>query len=196
MRPLFWGIAMNAETAQALERGALARREKRHDDARAAFAEAADSARRSRVLKDLATALAQQAQIERDVGFLDKALAFQLEALAIARGLNEPQSLAHTLRHAGDILQAAKRHADADPYYREMLDLYRAAPDTAPLEMANAVRSVALHAQHRGQKREARLLWQEARERYAALDALFLSLGIPDNPGVKEADKRLAALEA
>jgi tetratricopeptide (TPR) repeat protein len=193
----FEGIDVNADTALALERGTVARREKRLDDARAAFAEAADSARKSGVLSDLAAALTNQAQIERDTGFLDKALAYQLDALAIARGLNEPQNLAHVLRHVGDILQAANRHADADSYYREMLALYRATPDTPPLDIANAVRSVALHAQNLGQKDEARRLWREARDRYATLDALFLSLtGSAENPGVKEADRRLAALDA
>lgn len=188
---------MNANTKLALERGTLARRERRVDDARAAFAEAAESARKSGFPSDLAEALAKQAQIERDTGFLDKALAYQLDALVIVRALNEPQNLAHVLRHAGDILQTANRHADAEPYYREMLALYRAAPDTPPLDVANAIRSVALHAQHLGRIEEARRLWQEARERYAALDDLFLSLtGKAENPGVKEADRRLAALSS
>jgi hypothetical protein len=54
-----------------------------------------------------------------------------------------------------------------------------------------------LHAQNLGQKDEARRLWREARDRYATLDALFLSLtGSAENPGVKEADRRLAALDA
>jgi tetratricopeptide (TPR) repeat protein len=188
---------MNDKIAQALERGSVARREKHLDEARAAFAEAARYARAAGVHADLAAALTRQAQIERDLGLFDKALSYQLEALAIARNLNTPQTLAHVLRHAGDILQAAGRHAEADPYYREMLALYRATLDTPPLDIANAIRSVAIHAQNLRETDEARRLWQEARERYAALDDVFLSLtGKAENPGVKEADRRLAALGA
>jgi len=47
----------------------------------------------------------------------------------------------------------------------------------------------------RGDKDKARSAWQDARSRYGALDALFLSLtGRHENPGVAEADRRLAAL--
>lgn len=187
---------MDDKTERALERGMVARRDRRFDDARSAFAEASNHARNSGNHADLVAALAKQAQIERDTGSFDQALAYQLEALAIQRGLSDAEHLPHCIRHVGDILQAASRHDEADSYYSEMLKLYRAAPETPPLEMANAVRSAALHAAHMGRKDEARQLWQEARARYAELDAVFLSLtGSAENPAVKEADRRLAALD-
>jgi tetratricopeptide (TPR) repeat protein len=143
----------------------------------------------------LSHALTRQAQIERDEGSLETALAYQMEALAIQRSLNDPKRLAHVVRHAGDILQDAGRHDEADPYYREMLALYGAEPDVPPLEFANAIRSVALHNQLLGNTEEARRRWQDVRDRYAALDDLFLSLtGSAENPGVAEADRRLAEL--
>jgi tetratricopeptide (TPR) repeat protein len=181
--------------AEAIERGSRARRDKRLDDARTAFADAARLYREGGSAADLAHALTKQAQIERDEHRFDDALRFQCEALAIQRTLTNRKTLAHVLRHLADILQSAGRHADADPYYVEALAIFRSEPDIAPLDYANAIRSVALHREHRGDKDGARILWSEARERYAALDALFLSLtGKAENPGVREADIHLARL--
>lgn len=182
---------------EALERGEQARREHRPDDARMAFAEAAEVFRRRGIWAELAHSLARQAQIERDTGQFDQAIAFQEEALGIARDLGDDTKLVHVLRHLGDILQASGRHTDADPFYREMLSLYRSLPDTAPLELANAVRSVAMHEQSLGNVSEARTLWQEARDRYSRLDEVFKEMtGKEGNPGVEEADKRLSELGA
>lgn len=186
---------MRPEAWVALARGMEARRNKQPGEARAAFAEAAEIARKSNDPAGLATALAKQAQIELDAGLFDAALALQQQSVAIRRTLNDPPSLAHAVRHVGDILQAAGRHVEADGFYAEMLALYRATTETPPLDMANAVRSAALHAQNLGRTDEARRLWLEARDRYAALDNLFLSpTGKVENAGVKEADRRLAAL--
>jgi tetratricopeptide (TPR) repeat protein len=164
-------------------------------EARVAFAEAAAIYRAQKCDADLARALSRQARIERDARNYDQAIAFQAEALALERKVGDKQSLAQTLRHLADVLGDAGRHNDADLYYREMLALYRALPDMTPLDMANAVRSAAEHERHMGRNDEARRLWQEARERYAALDAVFLEItGKNDNPGVREADRRLALL--
>jgi tetratricopeptide (TPR) repeat protein len=186
---------LNTDAAAELERGERARREKRPGDARDAFARAAGIFRQSGSQSELAHALTRQAQIARDQGSLETALRYQLEALAIQRSLNDRKVLAHIIRHAGDILQDAGRHAEADPYYREMLALYGAEPDVPPLEFANAIRSVALHNQLLGNTEEARRRWREVRDRYAALDELFFSLtGSAENPGVAEADRRLDEL--
>jgi tetratricopeptide (TPR) repeat protein len=163
--------------------------------ARAAFAEAAGIYRALKRPTALAQALSRQARIERDLKDYDRALAFQMEALSIQRSFGDNAALAHVLRHVAEILADAGRHDEATPYCHEMLALYRGLTDVAPLDMANAVRSAAEHERHTGRKDEARRLWQEARDRYAALDAEFLALtGKNDNPGVREADKRLALL--
>jgi tetratricopeptide (TPR) repeat protein len=164
-------------------------------EAHAAFAEAAAIYRALKLQAELANALSRQARIERDAKNYDQALASQMEALALVRTTGDRHSLARALRHLADILGDAGRHSEADPYFHEMLALYRELPDLAPLDVANAVRSAAEHARHMGRNDEARRLWQEARERYAALDAVFLELtGKNDNPGVREADRRLASL--
>jgi hypothetical protein len=83
----------------------------------------------------------------------------------------------------------------ATPLYVEMLDLYRSSETTPPLEMANALRSAALHAERRNDVVEARKLWIEARSYYQQLDERFALLrGLPGNPGVIQADKHIEAL--
>ncbi len=184
-----------SQGAKACERGEAARREKRPADARAAFAEAVEFFRASGPDGDLAHALTRRAQIERDMGKHDAALRDQEEALSLYREMANQNALPHVIRHLADILQDAGRHEEAAPYYREMLVLYSSRNDVPPLEIANAMRSVALHAEYAGDTAEARRLWRDVRERYAALDELFHRLtGVATNPGVIESDKHLAAL--
>ena len=76
-----------------------------------------------------------------------------------------------------------------------MLALYRQARDAPPLDVANALRSAAVHAEAIGDGDSAEAFWLQARQRYAALDDVFEKLtGQPGNPGVEEADRRIAAL--
>lgn len=183
------------DASDALARGETARRERRLDDATRDFSAAIAIFRTAGQAESLAHALTRRAQIARDARDFDKALRDQDEALDIFRMLGDPLALAKAVRHFADILQDAGRHEEAAPYFDEMLAIYRAHAETPALEYANAIRSVALHAEHRGLAAEARLLWTEARARYNALDDVFLELtGKPENPGVREADRRLAIL--
>ena len=76
-----------------------------------------------------------------------------------------------------------------------MLTLYRATPSAEPLDVANALRSAALHAEALGDNETARAFWIQARDRYAPLDDVFERLtGKAGNPGVAEADAKLASL--
>jgi tetratricopeptide (TPR) repeat protein len=185
----------HAKAAEALARGEDSRRDKRLPDAKLAFAEAVGLFRQFGPPERLAHSLTRSAQIARDTGTFDEARRDQEEALAIYRKLGDRAALPHAVRHLADILQDAGRHKEADPCYEEMLALYRAQPDTPPLEMANAIRSAALHAEHMGDMETARRLWKEARDRYVTLDELFLELtGSRENPGVRESTARLAKL--
>lgn len=185
--------AMDVRTQTLLDEGDKARREERLDDAARAFAAAVDHCRDRNAPGDLA--LARRARIARDRHHYPAAARDQEDAVAILRQQDDPLRLAHALRHLGDICHDAGHHADAAPHYVEMLNIYRA-HDTPPLEMANAIRSVAVHHQTLGERERARALWTEARERYAALDDLFERLtGKRENPSVAEADRRLALLE-
>jgi len=67
-----------------------------------------------------------------------------------------------------------------------MLTLYRATPDARPLDIANAMRSAAVHAEAIGDNETARAFWIQARDRYAALDN--------GSPGVAEASAKIASL--
>jgi len=178
----------------ALRRGDTARRDGRLTDAAAAFAEAAKLLRGGDHPSRLAHALTRQAQISRDALRYSEARYYQGEALALARRLDDP-SLPHVVRHMGDILLDCDDLDAAGTLYAEMMDLYRKAPDTPPLELANALRSLACHTEAVGNRREAAALWRDVRLRYAALDEVFRdTYGVTANPGVEEADRRLRAL--
>jgi beta-lactamase regulating signal transducer with metallopeptidase domain len=177
-----------------LETGEIARREKRFADARADFAAAATWYATHGPTRMRVHALTRQAQIERDLGNYDAAIGFQQTALQLQREIGS-DGLPHVVRHLADMLDDAGRHEDASPYYSEMEMLYRNSSSTPPLEMANAVRSLAVHAEHVGDKKRAAQLWIEARDRYSKLDQLFSDLtGEQRNPGVEEAERRLALL--
>lgn len=131
--------------------------------------------------------LAQSARRQRDFA---SALAHYDRAAVLYREADNPVRLAHTIRHAGDVLYESGRTALADTRFREALDLYRQHPEAPPLDLANALRSLAvLKADHASPTpplvAEARSLWQEAR-------ALYALLAIPD--GIAECDVRLAQL--
>ena len=93
--------------------------------------------------------------------------------------------LAHTARHPGDVYRENGHSELARPCYEEALALYRAHPEAAPLDVANAIRSMAVLKHDSDERPAARALWIEARELYAAegIDA-----------GVAECDRRLGQL--
>lgn len=178
----------------ALAQGEAARRARRFEDAEAGFAEAVAQLGSTGSPDRLAHALSRWAQIARDRGDFAAAAQRQGDALALARA-NSGLALGPVLRHHADILTEAGRLAEAAPLFDELLALYRSTPATPPLELANAVRAAAVHAQASGDPSRAIALWREARDRYASLDELFHSLtGQSGNPGVEEADRRLQVL--
>ena len=142
-----------------------------------------------------AATYAAAAQQSRDAGDFYDALLQQRRAVALLRDLGDPAALAHAIRHLADILVAAGNAGEASESITEMLTLYRASPDAQPLDIANALRSAAVHAEALGDNETARAFWIQARERYAALDEVFERLtGKAENPGVAEADAKLAGL--
>lgn len=194
--PPYGGTVMNDPqlAARRLESGETARREKRLHEARVDFAAAAGWYSAHGPIAMQIHALTRQAQIERDLRNYDAATDFQQRALQLQREIG-PDGLPHVMRHLADILDDSGRYDEASRYYAEMESLYRGNSATPPLEMANAVRSLAVHAEHRGDKERAHQLWTEARDRYSKLDQLFLKLtGERRNPGVEEAERRLASL--
>ena len=74
----------------------------------------------------------------------------------------------------------------AEPCYEEALALYRSSGQTAPpLDLANAIRPLAILRERVGNANEAVLLWREARD-------LYLSVNV--RAGVAECSKHLEQL--
>jgi len=184
---------MPERSEELLKNAIQARREGRHQDAKRDLVEAVDLCRKAGARAELARALTALGQIERDLHHTDAALRRYEEAVAIyrAEGRSEGRAegndlrLAHSVRHLGDIHRSAGHAALAEPCYDEALNLYRANQQTTPLELANAIRGLAILKADTGDSPRAVSLWTEARDLYAKADV---------NDGVAESDRRLALL--
>ena len=159
---------MSDESADLLARAAVARRERRPDDARHDLVKAVALCRREGSKRELIRALKGLGQIERDFGRVENAQPLYEEAVALCRQEDDPLALAHTVRHLGDIHQDLARPDLAEPCYVEALAIYRSHDGTSTLDLANAVRPSAILKQDAGEVDEARSLWEEAKGLYAA----------------------------
>ena len=127
-----------------------------------------------------------EAKSARRQGRLSDATALYEEAAQSFQAEHQPARWAHALRHAAEM---AVRSGDAATGLREaraVIDFYRSSNPTE-LEMANALRVLALAEAAAGERDHACEHWSEARRLYA-------TVGVPD--GVAEADRRVAALAA
>jgi len=180
-------IMMMPYTADELLRLATqARRDNRPADAKRHLLEAANRSREVNARVDLARALASLGEIEWDLHHSDDALQNYEEAAAIYRSEGDVLRLAHTVRHLGDIHRNRRSPDLAEPCYLEALSIYRSHGQTPPLDLANAIRGLAILKGETGEAGEARSLWEEARDLYAAVQV---------KAGVDESSRRLALLE-
>jgi tetratricopeptide (TPR) repeat protein len=177
---------MSDKLNKLLNDATQARRENRQADAKRILVEAVELCRTSENRSDLAKALTELGQIERDLQNNEAALEHYEEALAIYRAEGDALKIAHTVRHVGDIHQHEGHRELAEPCYREALKIYRSHERTSPLDLANAIRGLAILTFDAGESDEAKLLWQEARDLYAGVDVAA---------GVAESTRRLALLE-
>jgi len=102
------------------------------------------------------------------------------EAVVLFREADQPLVLAHTIRHLGDVYLEQGRPDLAEPCYHEALGWYRSHTDESSLDLANAVRSLAVLRWE-----QARMLWEEARVLYT---------GLSIDGGIQESNARVAAL--
>ena len=109
----------------------------------------------SAVMPATADDLLRHARIARAEHRLDDARRHYEEAVAALRECGEPFRLAHAIRHLGDVLYDAGRPALAEPHYREALALYRRERNAPRLDLANAIRSLAVLTEHTGNVKEA-----------------------------------------
>ncbi|HEX9160806.1 MAG TPA: ankyrin repeat domain-containing protein [Thermoanaerobaculia bacterium] len=128
--------------------------------------------------------LKQRAEQARREGRFDEAKRDYTDAVEICRGLSDRLLLAHTVRHLGDVEVQLGRPDAAEPLFVEALAIYRS-EQTTPLELANAIRSLALLKHSAGAVADATRLWEEAH-------ALYVRANVP--PAVAETASRLAQL--
>ena len=105
-------------------------------------------------------------------------------AANLLRDSNEPQRLAHTIRHIADIQWKANLFEESRANYAGALAIYRGNPETGRLDLANTLRGYALLSESIRDIASAREMWTEARHLYSAVDV---------QAGVDEANRRLAA---
>ena len=102
------------------------------------------------------------------------------EAVELFRGMGEPLLLAHVVRHLGDVYLEQDCPGLAEPCYHEARDLYRSQGDNSSLDLANAIRSLAM------------LRWEQSKALWREAQALYTNLKI--GSGIDESKARIAAL--
>ncbi len=147
-----------------------ARTEGRLADARCDLLEAVGFLRQQGSKGALAQTLRNLGELERRLPDADAARRHYEEAVAMFREWDDPLRLAHTVRHLGDVHHDAGRAALAEPCYHEALAIYRSLEHAPPLDLANAIRSLAVLKGDASEIDEASHLWQEAHDLYTALD--------------------------
>ncbi len=176
---------MSTEIDLAVQRAFAAQKERRYDDAKREWTTAAELSRQQNDLPELAWATRWLGEIERKLHNLPAARRHYEEAVKLYRWLPDPLVFAHTIRHLGDVYRESKLPELAEPCYREALEVYSAHPEASPLDVANAIRSMAVLKGELGERDEARRLWEDVHQRY-------LAEGI--EAGIAESSARLAAL--
>jgi tetratricopeptide (TPR) repeat protein len=171
---------------ELLNQAAQARRVNRLSDAMRDLVEAVGLCRKSGDQLRLARSLTALGQIERDKGNVAAALQHYEEAVGIYCAEGDSLKLAHAMRHVGDIHQDAGRLRQAEPCYNEALAIYRAHKETPPLDLANAIRGMALLKEATGKTQEALALWEEAGRLYAGENV---------EAGVAESKRRVGLLK-
>jgi tetratricopeptide (TPR) repeat protein len=159
---------MSDTVVELVRRADCARQENRLADAHQDWMETVAICRQTGARRELVRALRGLGQIERDIGRGDAARPLYEEAVTICHELGDPLALAHTVRHLGDIHMHAGRVDLAEACYHEALAQYPSREDNPPLDLANALRPLAILKHDAGDVQEARRLFEEARNLYAA----------------------------
>ena len=115
-----------------------------------------------------ARAIIEQAREARSRGQVVEALEAYERVVAIARTADEPMWLAHALRHIADIRRELGDCYTAQQAAREAVAIYREQDSDCALDLANALRLLALAQESLGKVQEAGGPWREARALYEA----------------------------
>ena len=168
---------MSEHASDLIAKANHSRRERRLDDAFREYRQAADVSSTPGSERWLINALTGLGQISRDRKQLDSALLYCAQALALCRQHSSPSDIAHTARHLGDLYRESGMLSQAEPLLIEAISIYRHGAAVEPLELANAIRPLALLKTTLGDAAAARPLWQEALELYTSAN---VSAGIDE----------------
>jgi tetratricopeptide (TPR) repeat protein len=149
-----------------LEQGRIAKRERRAEDASGLFREALAECHGNEDGRLVATLYEELAYVDRTLCDLESAERHYRQACEFYRGLGNLLKVAHTIRHAADILREQNRRDESALLYGEALEIYRKHPETEPLDLANAIRGFALLKEDQKDREQAASLWQEAGKLY------------------------------
>jgi tetratricopeptide (TPR) repeat protein len=127
----------------------------------------------------------EQARQDRRHGRLREALTGYERAAALARAANDSDRLAHAQRHVADLQRTLGQYGAAERTASEAVTLLRQGDGPPSLDLANALRVLALAQESLEQWSAAAHSWREAKSLYHAVDVL---------PGVRECDQHLADL--
>jgi tetratricopeptide (TPR) repeat protein len=127
-----------------------------------------------------------EAKSARRQGRLSDATALYEEAAESFQAEQQPARWAHALRHAAEFAVRAGDCATGLREARSDVQNYRSSQPSM-LEMANALRVLAIAEMAAGERDSAVSHWSEAR-------GLYMDAGVAD--GVVEAERRVAALAA
>ncbi len=116
---------------------------------------------------ELVDAMRKLGHIEQDLGQIEESKKWYEDAVEEARELNDNMLVAHSVRHLGDIHLSLGSTKVADMCYAEALMLYRNHEPVPTLDLANAIRPMAILKEEAGLTEEAKNLWHEARDLYA-----------------------------
>ena len=129
----------------------------------------------------LADSLKALGNILRRPQFLrDRANAVYERAANIYKEIGLPLEEAWVKRHIGINHEYAERLAEAEKYYDESLDLFRANADDDDGNYANTVRYPAVIKNRLGKREESRELWEEACSRYEKVHPDGLGEGVAE----------------
>ena len=164
-----------------------ARRDEQLDKAQTLLLEAVGLCRTDTLMKaELVNILRKLAHVHQDLGEVDAAVTVLTEANDLCSELDDDHLSAHTLRHLGDVYRSKGMLEEADPVYAEALAYYQNADTISELDLANALRSMALLRELQNDAEQAVFYWRQAQYYYQATHI---------QPGVAECEDRIAALQ-
>lgn len=176
-----------AEIDGLVSRAWQARRDGQLDEAQSLLLKAADLCRTDVLLKpDRVNILRKLAHVLQDKGETDAALKALTEANDLCAQIEDDYLTAHTLSHLGDVYRAKGLLEEADPVYAEALSYYQNADEVSELDLANALRSMALLREQQNDTAQAIKYWRQAHYYYQATHI---------QPGVDECNEKIAALQ-